>query len=162
MKKLALFALLVTGVSGVAVAKPKPTDDKKPPAPAPKMGGASTAVTSDILDAVASEMNRAMASLQLGSNQKPYYISYKLTEVDVKGHASNAIRIELDGGNAAVEGRPIVLKAGRNRDRLRLDVHRNLQQRLWFVVRPFPFGQRCADSDVQGRGAGDSSSGRRL
>jgi hypothetical protein len=53
------------------------------PRPEPKLGGASTAVTNEILDAIAEEMNRATTSLQIGRQPKPYHISYKVTEVDV-------------------------------------------------------------------------------
>ncbi len=54
----------------------------KPAAGEPKLGPPSTAVTADILDAVAEEMNRGMLNLQIGK-LKPYQISYKITEVDV-------------------------------------------------------------------------------
>lgn len=52
---------------------------KKAPA---KVGPGSTAVTPEILDAIAEEMNRALANLNI-RNVRPYHISYKLTEVDV-------------------------------------------------------------------------------
>ncbi len=42
---------------------------------------------------------------------------------------------ELERGDAAVQRRPVVLQAGRHVDRLRLDVHGDLEQRLGLVVR---------------------------
>jgi predicted Zn-dependent protease len=52
-------------------------------APAPVNGPPSKAVTEDILDAIAEEMNRAMTSLEIPGAPKPYHIAYKITEVDV-------------------------------------------------------------------------------
>jgi len=49
----------------------------------PAAGPASKAVTEDILDAVAEEMNRALTELQLPGAPRPYHIAYKITEVDV-------------------------------------------------------------------------------
>ena len=59
----------------------------------------------------------------------------QLAEVDVERHAADAVDFELERGDAAVQRRPVVLQAGRHADRLRLDVHRDLQQRLRLVVR---------------------------
>jgi TldD protein len=47
------------------------------------LGPPSKAVTNDIIDAVAEEMNRAMTQLEIPGTAKPYHIAYKLTEVDV-------------------------------------------------------------------------------
>jgi len=47
--------------------------------PAPK----STAVTPEILDAVGTELERAMADMRIPGAPAPYFIGYKLTEVDV-------------------------------------------------------------------------------
>jgi predicted Zn-dependent protease len=47
------------------------------------VGEGSKAVTPEILDAVAEEMNRSAQELQLGNAPKPYLIAYKITEVDV-------------------------------------------------------------------------------
>ncbi|HEX5059373.1 MAG TPA: metallopeptidase TldD-related protein [Kofleriaceae bacterium] len=53
---------------------------KKPPEP---MGSPSKAVTDQIVDAIAEEMNRAMTKLEIPGAPRPYQISYKITEVDV-------------------------------------------------------------------------------
>ena len=70
----------------------KPKDPPKEPAK-PKDGLArdsgSKAVTEDILDAVAEEMNRGMTSLEIPGQPKPYHISYKVTEVDVNDAAAS-------------------------------------------------------------------------
>jgi len=50
-------------------------------------GPPSKAVTEEILDAVAEEMNRAL-SLEIPGAPKPYHISYKVTEVDVNDAAA--------------------------------------------------------------------------
>jgi predicted Zn-dependent protease len=54
---------------------------KKPP-PEP-LGPPSKAVTTEVVDAVAEEMNRQAQELQIPGAPKPYSISYKITEVDV-------------------------------------------------------------------------------
>jgi predicted Zn-dependent protease len=59
---------------------PATTLAKKPPEP---LGGPSKAVTDEIVDAIAEEMNRAMVKLEIPGAPKPYSISYKITEVDV-------------------------------------------------------------------------------
>jgi TldD protein len=58
-----------------------PTLAKKPPEPT--LGPPSKAVTDEIVRAVADEMNRAMARLEIPGAPRPYSISYKITEVDV-------------------------------------------------------------------------------
>jgi predicted Zn-dependent protease len=50
-----------------------------PPPSAPP----STSVTPEILDAVSAELERAMASMRIPGAPAPYFIGYKLTEVDV-------------------------------------------------------------------------------
>jgi len=72
-KYLALIALLP---SGAALAK------KVPPAAEP-VGAASKAVTNEIVDAIAEEMNRDTKLLVIPGQPRPYSISYKITEVDV-------------------------------------------------------------------------------
>ncbi|HEY1553423.1 MAG TPA: metallopeptidase TldD-related protein [Kofleriaceae bacterium] len=72
MKKLAVLCALLPAVPSLA----------KKPAPDP-MGPASVAVTPQILDAIAEEMNRDMSQLEIPGAPKPYHISYKITEVDV-------------------------------------------------------------------------------
>ena len=86
----------------------------------------------------------------------------QLTEVDVERHAANAVGFELDGGDPSVQRRPVVLQPRRDGDRLRLDVHRDLQQRFRLVVRAFPFGERGTDGHVQRRRPGDAGAGGRL
>jgi hypothetical protein len=73
MKRLALV-LAFAATPAVAIAKPA-----APPPPA----GTSKAVTNEIIDAVAEELNRAMTDLQIPGTPKPYHISYKITEVEV-------------------------------------------------------------------------------
>ncbi len=72
MKRLAIVALVA--ISADVYAKPVP-----PPTPA----GPSKAVTNEIIDAVAEELNRGMTDLQIPGTPKPYHISYKITEVEV-------------------------------------------------------------------------------
>jgi TldD protein len=55
----------------------------------PAQGEASRAVTADILDAIAEEMNRSMAKLQIPGAPKPYHVSYKITEVEVNDAAAS-------------------------------------------------------------------------
>jgi TldD protein len=57
--------------------------------PATAYGPPSKAVTNDILDAVAEEMNRAMVQLEIPGAAKPYHIAYKITEVDVNDCAAS-------------------------------------------------------------------------
>jgi predicted Zn-dependent protease len=59
---------------------PATTLAKKPPE---QLGPSSKAVTEEIVDAIAEEMNRAMTRLEIPGAPKPYSISYKITEVDV-------------------------------------------------------------------------------
>ena len=54
----------------------------------------------------------------------------ELAEIDVERHAADAVDVEFERGDAAVERRPVVLQSGGHVDRLRLDVHRHLQQRF--------------------------------
>lgn len=53
------------------------------------VGEASRAVTEDILDAIAEEMNRSMTQLQIPGAPRPYHISYKITEVEVNDVAAS-------------------------------------------------------------------------
>lgn len=77
--KRALIALALALVPGAALAK-------KVPEP---LGPPSKAVTNDILDAVAEEMNRAMTQLEIPGAPRPYHIAYKITEVDVNDCAAS-------------------------------------------------------------------------
>lgn len=63
--------------------------DAEKPKTEVKLGGASSAVTPEILDAVAEEMDRAMTGLKLSRQASPYHISYKITEVDVNDVVSS-------------------------------------------------------------------------
>ena len=76
MKRIGLILVLTFAAQANAIpAKELP---KGPP---------SKAVTEEILDAVAEEMNRAL-SLEIENRPKPYSISYKITEVDVNDAAA--------------------------------------------------------------------------
>ena len=77
MKKLAVVCMLLPSVAFA----------KKPPVPEP-VGPPSKSVTSEVLDAIAEEMNRSASELQLGNAPKPYHIAYKITEVDVNDVAA--------------------------------------------------------------------------
>lgn len=79
MKKLALVCILLPAAPVLA---------KKPPAAEP-LGPPSAAVTTDMLDAIAEEMNRDMAQLEIPGQPKPYQISYKITEVEVNNVAAS-------------------------------------------------------------------------
>jgi hypothetical protein len=48
-----------------------------------QLAGPSRAVTPEILDAVADEIQRAMRGMHIPGEPKPYFIGHKLTEVDV-------------------------------------------------------------------------------
>jgi hypothetical protein len=53
------------------------------------VGAPSKAVTDEIIDAIAEEMNRALTQLELPGAPKPYHIAYKITEVDVNDCAAS-------------------------------------------------------------------------
>jgi hypothetical protein len=74
MKSRYLIALALAIPSTIAQAKKIPAEELGPP---------SKAVTDEIVDAVAEEMDRAMMHLAIPGAPKPYSISYKITEVDV-------------------------------------------------------------------------------
>src|SRR5689334_20679369 len=59
--------------------------------------------------------------------------------LDIQRDAADAVDVQFERGNAAVQRRPVILQPGRDADRLRLDVHRHLQQRFRFVMRALPF-----------------------
>jgi len=59
------------------------------PAPPQPNGPGSKAITEDILDAIAEEMNRQMTQLEVPGAPKPYLITYKITEVDVNDVAAS-------------------------------------------------------------------------
>jgi TldD protein len=92
-------ALLASGSAPAAPEPPKaasepqkaaPKTPDKAPAKADKVVGApSKAVTNEILDAIAEEMNRAMTQLEIPGAPKPYHIAYKITEVEVNDCAAS-------------------------------------------------------------------------
>ena len=114
MKSAVTIALVLGASATAAVAKPAPP------------GPVSTAVTPEIVDAIAEEMDRAMARLELPDAPKPFHISYKITEVEVHdavaslGFITNykarhfvniecRVRVKFDGvdnGNFVVPGAP--------------------------------------------------------
>ncbi|HVK77549.1 MAG TPA: metallopeptidase TldD-related protein [Kofleriaceae bacterium] len=111
---------LLAGAATPAVAK-RPAVAVQPQ---PPLGRPSTAVTNEIVDAIAEEMDRALKALELPDAPKPYHISYKITEVEVNdavaslGFITNAkerhfvnlecrVRVKYDGidnGNFVVPG----------------------------------------------------------
>jgi TldD protein len=100
-------ALLAPGIAPAGPDRPDPPGKdapKTPPKPpdrdvsktgkdtakaSPSLGPPSKAVTNEILDAIAEEMNRAMTQLEIPGAPKPYHISYKITEVDVNDCAAS-------------------------------------------------------------------------
>ncbi len=80
----------------------------------------------------------------------------QLRRIDVDRDALDAVRPQLDGRDAAVVRRPVVLQAGRHVDDLRLDVHGDRQELLAVDLQPGPFGERAAHGDVQRRRSGDA------
>ncbi len=90
MSRRSVYAALVA--IAAAVASSGPALAKKPP---PALGPPSRAVTDEIVDAVAEEMDRALSKLELPGAPRPYHISYKITEVEVNdavaslGHVTN-------------------------------------------------------------------------
>ena len=80
---LAAALVLVPAAPPASFAKPKA--DAAPPA----LGPPSKAVTDEIVDAIAEEMNRQMQHLQIPGAPRPYHIAYKITEVDVNDVAAS-------------------------------------------------------------------------
>lgn len=72
MKRRVAVAVVLLGAAVAGDATAKPT-----------MGPKSTAVTDEMLDAIAEEMNRDLKKLQIGDAPAPYHIGYKITEVEV-------------------------------------------------------------------------------
>ena len=67
----------------IALALLVPTIAHAKKIPAEGLGEPSKAVTNEIVDAIAEEMERAMLKLEIPGAPRPYSISYKITEVDV-------------------------------------------------------------------------------
>lgn len=82
-------SFLLAAAALIALAGPASAKKLRP------LGPPSQAVTDEIVDAVAEEMDRAMAKLELPGAPRPYHISYKITEVEVNdavaslGHVTN-------------------------------------------------------------------------
>ena len=77
MKRLAVLAALVAAPATSFA-------NKTPPASTPEVKGPpSKAVTTEIIDAIAEEMNRDSQRLVIPGAPPPYSISYKITEVEV-------------------------------------------------------------------------------
>ncbi len=102
MKKIASllafgFALSATGSraeqpkddKAPAKKEDKKKEDKKEAKVKPGEGDLSRAITEQVLDAVATEMERSMATLRIDSADAPYFIGYKLTEVEVNDAAAS-------------------------------------------------------------------------
>ena len=84
-------------------------------------------------------------------------------QVDVERHAVDAVHLELERGDAAVERGPVVLQAGRHADRLGLDVHRHLQQRLRArSASRFHSASAAQTATFSADEPGDAGAGRRL
>ncbi len=88
--------------------------------------------------------------------------AFELAGVDVETDACNPRDAELNRRHTAVEGGTVVLHAGRDADRLTLDVHRDLKQTVRLLRCLGPSGRRPAGGDRQRRRAGDAGPGRRL
>lgn len=89
MKRLVVLLAVTTGVgAGPTPSILGPTIAHAKKIPVEQVGPPSKAVTDEIVDAIAEEMNRAMAKLEIPGAPKPYSISYKITEVDVNDVAA--------------------------------------------------------------------------
>lgn len=82
--RIAIAALLALVPSTLVAA---PARDQA--AATEKKGPPSKAVTEDILDAIAEEMNRQMTQLEIPGAPRPYHIAYKITEVEVNDVAAS-------------------------------------------------------------------------
>lgn len=122
--KLRPFVVAALIAASPTLTAPRLADAK--PAKPQQLGTASTAVTPEIIDAIAEEMDRAMARLELDGAPKPFHISYKITEVEVNdavaslGFVTNykarhfvniecRVRVKFDGvdnGNFVVPNAP--------------------------------------------------------
>jgi len=141
VKRLAVVVLLAPALAFA----------KKPPEP--PAGPPSKAITNEVLDAIAEEMNRDMKELEIPGAPKPYSISYKVTEVDVNDvsaelgqtmsrrnrHFVNLearVRVgspKLDNGNYVVPEAPEI--DGTSAINLPLDVDKRLASRdTWLVT----------------------------
>ncbi len=81
MKRFAVVLVLLASATSYANKTTPPTPDLK--------GPPSKAVTTEIVDAVAEEMNRDTQKLVIPGAPRPYSISYKITEVEVNEVAAS-------------------------------------------------------------------------
>lgn len=81
MKRFAVVFVLLASATSYANKTTPPTPDLK--------GPPSQAVTTEIVDAVAEEMNRDTQRLVIPGAPRPYSISYKITEVEVNEVAAS-------------------------------------------------------------------------
>ncbi len=79
-------ALLSSVLPGILFALPAVASAKPPPVDPNTI---SKAVTDEIVDTLAEEIERAMANLKVPGRDKPYLIRYKLTEVEVNDVAAS-------------------------------------------------------------------------
>ena len=95
MKRIACLVAFGFALSATVTRAEEPKEEKAPKkkdgAARPKVGEGdlSRAVTDKILDAVANEMERSMATLRIESADSPYFIGYKITEVEVNDAAAS-------------------------------------------------------------------------
>ena len=87
---------------------------------------------------------------------------FELTGIDVDCDARYAGDAEFDGGDASVQGWPVVLHAGRHANGLALDVHGHLQQVLGIRRSVRPACKRAAAGDGQRRRPRDAGTRRRF
>ncbi|HTE56347.1 MAG TPA: metallopeptidase TldD-related protein [Kofleriaceae bacterium] len=78
----AAAALALLAGPSSALAKPKPAAGS-PSAAKPDESTRSKAITEPVLDAVAAEMERSLNGLRIEGATPPYFLGYKLTEVEV-------------------------------------------------------------------------------
>jgi TldD protein len=95
MKRIACLVAFGFALSATVTRAEEPKEEKAPKkkdgAARPKAaeGDLSRAVSDQILDAVANEMERSMATLRIESADSPYFIGYKITEVEVNDAAAS-------------------------------------------------------------------------
>ena len=106
MKRLPLFPATALAAGALALSATAPSAGPDPAGKAPagepakdvaktkeppraELGAPSKAVTPEIIEAVADEMQRAMSQLEIPGAARPYHIAYKITEVDVNDVAAS-------------------------------------------------------------------------
>jgi TldD protein len=76
-------------VAGCALALAPEVAARPAPKAAEPLGPPSKAVTDEIIDTIAEEMNRQITQLEIPGAPRPYHIAYKVTEVDVNDAAAS-------------------------------------------------------------------------